>query len=105
MDIALTGNQILILLAAAAVLVAVQIYLGRKRKQKESFMLIAVPLFLSILFSIYAFVFMEFSDGTRFVTVFTYFIRINIITVMLASVHSLYFSYRNLPRPKNSKKR
>ncbi|MBZ3934913.1 hypothetical protein [Methanimicrococcus blatticola] len=105
MDIALTWNQIGLLLAAAVILIAVQVFLGRKGKQKESFILIAVPLLFSILFSIYAFFFTEFPEGGRIVTVFSYFIRINIITIMLAAVHSLYFTPKNLPKPKNVKKK
>ncbi|WNY23143.1 hypothetical protein MmiHf6_04460 [Methanimicrococcus hongohii] len=102
MDYALTLDQIVFLLAAAAVLLIIQYYLGRKGKQKESFLLIAVPFVISILFSIYAFFFMDFPEGNRFLVILTYFIRINIITIMLAALHSVYFGRRV---PANQKRR
>lgn len=84
-------EQIVFLLVLAVVLVAVQIYFGRKRKAKEGLILLVVPFVISILAVIYAFFFIEYPDGGRFMTVFSYFIRVNIITVMLAAIYSMYF--------------
>lgn len=84
-------EQIVILLVLALVLVAVQIYFGRKRKAKEGLILLAVPFIISIIAVIYAFFFIEYPDGGRIVTALSYFIRVNIITVMLAAIYSMYF--------------
>ncbi|MDV0445570.1 hypothetical protein MmiAt1_11540 [Methanimicrococcus sp. At1] len=87
-------EQIILLLGLAIILIAVQIYLGKKGKMKAGLWLLVVPFVISILAVIYAFFFMDFPDGGRFTTAFSYFVRINIITIMLAAIHSLYFGKR-----------
>ncbi|WNY28326.1 hypothetical protein MmiEs2_05110 [Methanimicrococcus stummii] len=84
-------DQTILLLALALVLIAIQLYFGKKGKAKLGLQLLAVPFVLSIIAAAYAFFFMDFPDGGRVITAISYFIRLNVITIMLAAIYSLYF--------------
>ena len=87
-------NYIIILVVAAVILLALQLYLGRKGKQALSLRLIAVPLIASVIAAVYIFFFADLPEGGRFFPAVINFVRINIITVMMAAVYTQYFGKR-----------
>lgn len=84
-------DQIIFLLALALVLIAIQIYFGKKGKAKAGLQILAVPIVISLIAAAYILFAADFPEGGRLVTAFSYLIRINVITIMLAAIYSLYF--------------
>lgn len=87
-------NFIIILVVAAVILLALQLYLGRKGKQALSLQLIAVPFTASVIAAVYIFFFANLPESDRLFPAVINFVRINIITVMMAGVYTQYFGKR-----------